>query len=154
MKVDINQIKKLRTETHAPVIDVKKALEETEGNVEAAKKILMKKGFEKAAKKAQRATKAGRVFVYQHHSGTVSAMLELYSETDFVARNEVFENLGREIVMQIASMNPKNEKVLVNQDYIRDPGKKVGDLVKEAIAKTGENIKLGRFVRMELGENS
>ena len=79
-------------------------------------------------------------------------MVELLCETDFVARNELFQALGKDIAMQVASMEPKNVKDLENQDFIKDPSKKVSDLIKEVIAKTGENIKIGRIYRLELGK--
>ena len=79
-------------------------------------------------------------------------MVELMCETDFVARTDEFKELAHEISMQVASMNPKDVKVLEKQEYIRDPSKTIGDLVKEAIAKLGENITIGRFQRFELGK--
>lgn len=148
MAISIDQIKKLREETGAPIADIKRALELSGGNEEKAKEALIKSGFERADKKAARQTKAGRVFSYIHHSGTVGAIITLLCETDFVARTDEFQNLGREIAMQVASMNPESKEELLNQDYIRDAGKKIETLIKEVIAKTGENIQLKDFKRL------
>lgn len=148
MAISIDQIKKLREETGAPIADIKRALESSGGNEEKAKEALIKSGFERADKKAARQTKAGRVFSYIHHSGTVGAIITLLCETDFVARTDEFQNLGREIAMQVASMNPESKEELLNQDYIRDAGKKIETLIKEVIAKTGENIQLKDFKRL------
>lgn len=150
MKISIDQIKKLREETGAGVADVKKALEEAGGDEKKAKQILREQGFAKASQKAGRETGAGWVFSYVHHSGRVGAILALECETDFVARNEEFKKLGQEIVMQIASMNPESVKELLLQEYIREPGKTVGDLLREVIAKTGENIQIREIGRFEI----
>ena len=146
MKATTDQIRKLRNATGAPVMRVKQVLEEQEGDEKKAEKILKKEGFEKAAKRKDRETSAGVVSSYVHHSGKVAALVELMCETDFVARNDLFVNLGKDLAMQVASMNPKNAKDLEKQDFIKDPSKKISDLVKEVIAKTGENIRIGRSV--------
>lgn len=150
MTISIDQIKKLRNETGAPIHEIKKALDEANGNETKAREILKKSGFERAAKKAERETKAGRAFSYIHHSGTVGAVIVLLCETDFVARTDEFQNLGREIAMQVASMNPKDVEELLTQDYIRDSGKIIETLIKEVIAKTGENIQIKNFQRLEV----
>ena len=147
MKIDAKTIKKLREQTGAPVIRVKKVLDEVKGDVKKAEKILRKEGFEKAAKRLDRDTKEGRVFSYVHHSGKVASLVELLCETDFVARNELFQQLGKDLAMQVASMGEKN---LEGQDFIKDPKKKIKDLVKEVIAKTGENVKIGKTSRMQI----
>jgi small subunit ribosomal protein S2 len=144
-------VKKLREKTGAPIVRVKEVLEE-EGDVKKAEKILKKEGFEKASKRKERETSQGVIETYVHHSGKVASVVELLSETDFVARNKVFRDLAHDLALQIASMGAKDAEDLKKQDFIRDPKKKVGDLVKEAIAKTGENIRIGRVFRIELGE--
>ena len=149
-KVQISQIKKVREGTGASVIDVKKALEEAGGDERKARELLRQKGFEKAEKKAGRTVSAGRIFTYVHHSGTVGSMVSLVCETDFVARTDEFQLLGREIAMQVASMNPVNVDDLMKQEYIREPGKTIETLVKEVIAKTGENIKINQIARFEI----
>src|SRR3989344_1364323 len=140
-KITADQIRKLREKTGAPVMRVKKLLEELKGNEAKAEEILMKEGFEKASKRAERETSQGKIFTYVHHTGKVASVVELLCETDFVARNELFENLGKDLALQVSAMG---EKDLEKQEFIKDPGKKMGDLVKEVIAKTGENINLGK----------
>lgn len=147
-KLNVKQIKKLREATGAGVMRAKQVLEETNGDEKKALSILKKEGFEKVEKKAARETKEGRIFSYVHFSGKVASLVELFSETDFVARNDLFTALGRDIAMQVASMG---EKDLAKQDFIKDSSKKVGELIKEVMAKTGENIRLGRVFRVELG---
>ncbi len=148
-KLNIELIKKLKEATGAPIIRIKKVLEEFEGNEKKAFKVLEKEGFEKAAKREGRETSQGKVFVYAHHTGKVVAVVELFCETDFVSRNELFETLGKDIAMQTASMG---EKDIEKQEFIKDPSKKIGDLIKAVIAKTGENIRLGKIIRVELGK--
>ena len=148
-KIGVETVKKLRESTGAPVIRVKKVLEEVKGNEKKAFGILQKEGFEKAAKREGRETGQGKVFSYVHHTGKVASVVELFSETDFVARNELFETLGRDIALQVASMG---EKDLPKQEFIKDPAKRIEDLVKEVIAKTGENVRIGRAFRVELGK--
>lgn len=146
----LEQIKELREKTGAGVMDAKRALEEAGGDMKKAEEIIRAKGFAKAETKAQREAKAGLVCTYSHQ-GRVGVMVEVNCETDFVAKNPEFENLCREIALQIASMEPKDVEELLTQDYIRDGSRKVGDLVKELISKTGENIQVRRFERFELG---
>ena len=152
MKIDVSLIRKLKEETGAPVIRVKKVLEEQGGDKKKAFEILRKEGFEKASKREGRETSQGLVESYIHHSGKVASLVELLCETDFVARNELFKALAHDLALQVASLEAKNVKELSEQEFIKDPTKKVGDLVKEVIAKTGENIVIGRFFRVKLGE--
>lgn len=151
MAVNIDDLKKLRAETSASIGDVRKALEESEGDLKAARAWLQKKGFERAEKKGDRVTEQGLVEAYIHANGKIGVLVELLCETDFVARTDEFKTLAKEISMQVAAMNPKNVEELLDQDYIRDGSKKIGDLVKETIAKLGENITLKRFSRLEIG---
>lgn len=139
MKVKIEDIKKLRAETGAGVADCRQALEET-GDYKAAKEWLRKKGIEKAAKKAEREVKAGMVFSYVHHTGRLGSMVALACETDFVAKTDDFQKLGKELALQVASTQPESVEALLEQEYIRDSSKKISDLVKEVIGKLGENI--------------
>lgn len=151
MKISMDLIRKLKEETGAPVIRVKKVLEEVKGDEKKAFDILRKEGFEKAEKKGERVTAEGRVFSYIHHTGKIGCLVEILCETDFVARNELFQELGKHLAMQVSFTNPKDAKELEGQEFIKDPSKKMLDLVKEVIAKTGENIKIGRIARIELG---
>lgn len=151
MAVDTQLIKQLREKTSAGIADCREALEESKGDLKKAEEILRKKGFEKAAKKGDRATNSGLVESYVH-GGRIGVLVELLCETDFVARTDEFKTLAHEIALQVSSMNPKDNKTLLDQEYIRDASKKISDLVTETIAKLGENITLGRFSRVELGK--
>jgi elongation factor Ts len=152
MALDFDLIRKLREETGAPVIRVKKVLEEVGGDVKKATSVLQKEGFEKVAKREGRNTSQGLIETYAHHSGKVASVVELLCETDFVARNELFKVLAHDLALQVASIETKDVKELLKQDFIKDPGKKIEDLVKEVIVKTGENIRIGRIYRIELGK--
>jgi elongation factor Ts len=147
-KINIEQIKKLREETGVAIIRIREVLEEVKGDEKKALAILKKEGIEKAAKREGRSTSEGKIFVYAHHTGKVVGVVELLCETDFVARNELFETLGKDIAMQVASMG---EVKLLDQEFIKDPSKTISDLLKELIAKTGENVRIGRVFRVELG---
>jgi len=146
-KIDINLIKKLREETGVPIVRIRDILEEVGGDEKKALEILKKEALEKVEKRGGRETHQGKIFAYVHHTGKVASLVELLCETDFVARNEIFESLGRNLAMQVASMGDEN---LETQAFIKDPSKTVSDLIKEVIAKTGENIKLGKVVRLEI----
>lgn len=150
--INTEEIKKLRIATGAGVISCKKALEEARGDFARAKEIL-KKDFEIVAqKKAERTTGQGIIEAYVHGQ-KIGVLLELNSETDFVSRNKVFQDLAHELVMQIASMKPANLGELLAQPYIRDEKILIKDLITQKQAIIGENIRLKRFVRFELGEN-
>ena len=152
MKVTADQIRKLREKTGAPMIRVKKVLVEVKGDNQKAEKILKKEGFEKASKRGERETSQGLIETYVHHSGKVASIVELLCETDFVARNKLFRELAHNLTLQVASMGAKDAKELEKQEFIRDPSKKISDLVREVITKTGENIRIGRIFRIELGK--
>lgn len=151
MAIDIELLKKLREETGAGIADCRVALEESKGDLSKAKDILKQKGLDKAADKADREVKAGVVETYSH-GGKIGVLVEVLCETDFVAKTDDFKNLAHELALQIASMNPESSDDLLKQDYVRDSGQKIEDLVKSAIAKLGENIQVGRFSRVALGE--
>lgn len=151
MKVNVTDIKKLRQKTGAGIADSRRALDEAKGDFEKAEKLVRSWGIEKAESKSSRVAGAGLVETYVHN-GRVGVMVEVNCETDFVARTDEFKNLAHEIAMQISAMNPKDVKDLLAQDYIRDSSKKVENLVKETIAKVGENIVIRRFSRYELGK--
>jgi len=149
---DIELLKKLRNETLVSIADCRKALDESKNDYKKALDILRKSGLEKAAKKADRATPQGIIESYIHQNGRVGALVEVSCETDFVARTDVFKNLVHEVCMQVAAMDPKDVKALLKQEYIKDSSRTMEDLVKEVIAKLGENIVLKRFQRFEVGE--
>ena len=144
-------IAKLRLETGAGVMDCKKAIDESDGDYEQAKKILSVNAQAIAKKKAERSAKQGLIECYCH-SGKIGVVLELNCETDFVARNDEFKALAKDLAMQIASMNPKDVDELLAEEFIKDPSVKVKDLVEQLIGKVGENIQIKRFIRYELGE--
>ncbi|HTK03345.1 MAG TPA: elongation factor Ts [Alphaproteobacteria bacterium] len=148
-KINIELIKKLREESGASIVRIQKLLEEFNGDEVKALEVLKKEGFEKAEKRTERETGQGKIFTYSHHTGKVVSVVELLCETDFVAKNELFETLGKELALQVASMG---EEDVESQDFVKDPSKKVSELIKEVIAKTGENVRLGRVVRMEIGK--
>ena len=150
-KITVELIKKLREQTGGGVIECKKALEDSNGNLEKAAEFLKKHGIEKAEKKADRVTTAGSIETYTHAGGKVGSMVELLCETDFVARTDDFKNLAHELCLQIAAMDPGTVDNLNEQVYIRDGKTLIKDLVKSVIAKVGENIKISRIYRAELG---
>lgn len=151
MEIPLELIKKLRSETGAGIADCRQALSESDGDMEKAKDWLKQKGLDKAASKGEREVKAGIVEVYSH-SGRVGVLVELLCETDFVARTDDFKSLAHELALQIASMNPSSLEDLLSQEYIRDNSLTVEQLVKTTIGKLGENIQIGRFERIALGE--
>lgn len=130
-------------------MDCKRALEEASGDFNRALKIIEEKGILKSEKKSDRATNAGLIEPYIHGE-RIGVLLDIRCETDFVARTEDFKKLSHEIAMHIAAMSPESVDVLLKQDYIRDPGATIDELIRKAIAKLGENIKIERFCRYEL----
>lgn len=144
---DISKLKQLRAETGISFSLCKKALEESKNNIEAAKKLLNKWGVAKAQDKSTRSTEAGIIFSYVHHNKKVASLIQLACETDFVSGNKEFQALGQELAMQVASIRAETNEEFLEQEYIRDPSKKISDLIKEAVLKFGENIKIVKFVR-------
>jgi len=153
MAADIEIIKQIREETKAGVMDVQRALAEANGDVEKAKEIIRQKGLARAEKKSDREVKSGFIYAYIHSNQKVGVLIELNCETDFVAKNDDFVTLAKEIGMQVAAMNATSVEDLLSQPYIRDPKQTMEDVIKSTIGKFGENITLRRFVRYELGES-
>lgn len=164
--VSTDDVKRLREETGAGVMDSKRALEQAGGDFEKARLVLREQGAAAAAKRSERATSQGIVEAYIHGGGRIGALVEVNCETDFVARTDTFRALARDVAMQVAAMNPlglavedvpddapgdKGQHALLTQPFIKDSSKTIGDLVKDAIATTGENVKITRFSRFELG---
>ena len=149
-----DHVKRLREETGAGVMDCKRALDEAKGDFENAKALIKERGLAKAKEKADREAKEGVVEAYVHAGGRIGAMVELSSETDFVARNPDFKGLAKEIAMQVAAMDPTNVDQLLEQPYIRDSSKTIGELVTSIAATTGENVRVKRFKRFELGQSN
>lgn len=191
----IDKLKQLREQTCASMVECRKALEESGGDLAEAAKIIRRKGSDLAGKKAGRETKQGLIEAYIHVNGKIGVLLELSCETDFVVRNEMFKELAHDLAMHIAAMNPQytssidipqeiieeekkiyqeqlessgkpqnivdqiiegkirkhNEEIcLLSQPFVKNQDLSVQDYINEAIAKIGENIKVGRFVRFEI----
>ena len=197
MAVSMESIKELRAMTGAGMMDVKKTLEETDGDLEKAAALLRERGIAKAEKKADRAATEGLIGTYVHHNGKIGVMVELNCETDFVARNEQFQQLARDLAIHVAMANPAArsredldadvveqerealraeakaegkpdaivekmvegrmnkyfaDTVLLEQPFVKDEEKTVEELIKEAVATIGENIQVGAFHRIAIGE--
>jgi elongation factor Ts len=166
-KISANDVKSLRERTGAGVMECKRALQESGGDADRAVALLEEWGAAKAAKRSERETSQGLVECYIHAGGRVGAMVELNCETDFVARTDDFKGLAHDIAMQVVGASPlavseedlpagadgdPAELCLMRQVYIKDTSKSVEDVVKEIISKTGENIRVRRFARFQLGE--
>lgn len=165
--VTTSDIKRLREETGAGVMDAKRALEEASGDFDEARKLVRQQGIAAAVKRSERETSQGVIEAYIHGQGRIGALVEVQCETDFVARTDTFKQLAKDIAMQVAAMNPlgltpedvpedvsgnREEYALLKQSFIREPSQTIEDLVQTAIGQTGENIKIGKFSRFELGE--
>lgn len=148
-------------------MDSKKALELTSGDLDKAEGVLREKGLAKAATKSDRTTAEGLVGSYIHAGSRIGALIELKCETDFVARTPEFADLAHNIAMQVAAMNPMfldesempkdnperaDEVCLLQQAFIKDTSKSIGDLIMDTRARVGENVRVSRFTRFGLGE--
>ncbi|NWF78340.1 MAG: translation elongation factor Ts [Chloroflexi bacterium] len=166
MKISIEAVKELRTRTNAGVIECNKALLEASGDLEKALEILRKRGLAIAEKKKEAAVAEGVIEAYIHHNKRVGALVELNCETDFVARTAEFKELAHDLAMQIAATAPQflaiedmppqaeadpQKACLLSQPFVKDPTKTVQEIIAATIAKVGENIKVRRFARFELG---
>lgn len=152
MAVTASEVKKLREETGAGMMDCKKALDEAQGDYQQALKLVEERGLAKAAKKADRETSQGYLGAYVHTNGLVGAIIELCCETDFVARNEEFRALAKDIAMQVTAMAPDTEAELLEQELIKNPDQTVDMAIKTLSGKVGEKIALGKFVRLAIGQ--
>ncbi|MFH0914631.1 MAG: elongation factor Ts [Chloroflexota bacterium] len=166
MEIPIEKIKELRERCGAGIMDCRKALTEAGGDIDQALESLKCKGAQIAQKVVERETAEGLVDAYIHTGGRVGAMVEVNCETDFVARTDEFKHLAHELAMQVAAVAPKfvsQEDIpsgteadptcdcLLLQPYIRDPSRTIKDIITEVIARVGENIRVKRFARFELG---
>ena len=177
MAISASQVKELREKSGAGIMECKRALEETDGNVERAINLLKQQGLAKADKKAGRAASQGVIEPYIHGAGRIGALVEVNCETDFVARTEDFKTLAHDLAMQVAATDPKYvdaetipeadfadlEKEygdraraiaavsLLDQPFIKDAKVTIRDLIRESIGKLGENIQVRRFARFEVG---
>lgn len=167
MKISTAMVKELRDQSGAGVMECRSILIETEGDIEKALQTLREKGLARAEKKSQRVTAEGLVEAYVHTGGRIGAMVEVNCETDFVARTDEFKELAHQLAMQVVAMSPRFISVeeipegsdidpaadcLLSQPYIKDQAKTVQDIITETIARVGENIKVRRFARFELGD--
>jgi elongation factor Ts len=152
MAISMDAIKQLREETGAGIMDAKRALEESNGDMDQAREWIKQRGLAKAEKKSDRETKEGYIASYVHTTGKVAAMVEILCETDFVARNEEFQSMAKSVAMQVASMAPTDVEELLAQDFIKDPSLTIEELVKGLSGKIGEKFVVNRFVRYNLGE--
>jgi elongation factor Ts len=194
--ISAQKVKELRERTGAGMMDCKRALQEADGDLEKAVVLLRERGQATAAKKAGRDAREGTISSYIHPGGRLGVLIEVNSETDFVARNEDFQKLVRDIAMQVAGLDPKYvtidsipeaeleakraelladeqtlkkpegvraqivegqlrkwyQSVVLYEQPFRDTDHNVGDLITDAIARIGENIRVRRFVRYQLGE--
>ena len=150
--ISADDIKTLREQTGAGVMDIKTALAEAGGDNKKALLILKEKGVAKAAKKGERATGQGLIHSYIHGEGRIGVLLEVNVETDFVARNAEFRDLVHDLALHIAASSPESVDELLGQPFVRDGATTVRDVVNQKIAKLGENIKVKRFTRYVLGE--
>ncbi len=167
MKVTAASVKDLREQSGAGIMDCRNALLETEGDIEKAIELLKQQSLYKVERKKSRATSQGLIEAYVHTGGRIGAVVEVNCETDFVARTNEFKELSHHLAMQIAAMTPQyisSEEIpegsgaepkatcLLHQPFIKNPDMTVQDIINETIAKVGENIKVGRFTRFQLGE--
>lgn len=150
MANNIELIKELRDSTGFSFDQIKKALQEAAGDKNRALEILKAHGASVAQKKSARTTGEGVVEAYIHATRKVGSMVELLCETDFVARNPLFTELAHEVAMHIAAMDPESLNELLKQPFIKDQDITVEDLIRGYIAKIGENIKIGKFIRFQL----
>ena len=198
MSISAQVVKELREKTGAGMMDCKKALVDSKGDMAKAVDFLRKSGIAKAEKKGSRDVKEGIVYSYIHHGGRLGVLVEVNCETDFVAKTDGFKELVHNIAMQIAATNPVavsskdiskeliekekeiftaqakdsgkpdniiekivegrvqkyfQEVCLVEQPFIKDPDKRVGDIITETVATLGENITIGRYIRYAVGES-
>lgn len=166
MKIPVEAVKELRSRTSAGIAECNKALLEANGDLEKALEILRRRGLAVAEKKKERIVTEGIVEAYVHHNRRLGVLVELNCETDFVARTPEFQTLAHDLAMQIAATSPlfvSSEEIpagtdidpqtacLLDQPFIKDPTKPVKEIIAETIAKVGENIKVRRFARFELG---
>jgi len=148
--ISSEQIKNLRGQTGVSIIACKQVLQEAEGDFEKALSLLAERGAEVAEAKSDKATKAGIIDSYIHPTRQIGVLLELRSETDFVAKTADFQNLAHDISMHIAASCPQDVEELLHQPFIKKPETTISDFIKESIQKFGENIEISRFIRFNI----
>ena len=147
------QIKELREKTGISVALCKKALEESKGDIAKALKILSRESEALADKKSGRELNAGALDVYLHTAKNIAVLVDLRSETDFVSKNEAFTSLAHDLAIHIAASSPSSVEELMEQNYVTDPALKIRDLIRGAVQKFGENIRIARFTRYSLSDS-
>lgn len=150
MSFNTDALKKLRGETNVSVMTCKKALDEAGGNFDKAREILKRESEAIAVKKSERETKAGVIDSYIHSNRKIGTLIELRSETDFVANTAEFRALAHDIAMQIAASSPQSVEELLEQESLKNPGLNIGEIIKGAIQKFGEKIEVVRFEKFSL----
>ena len=150
MASNLDKIKILRESTGLSFNEIKKAIDEANGDETKAREILQKLGVSMAAKKSARQVKEGVVESYIHNTRKVGSMIELLCETDFVARNMEFQKLAKDVSMHIAAMRPGSVEELLEQPFVKDQDLTIKELINQGIAKLGENIQIGRFEVFEI----
>lgn len=150
-EISLQEVKRLRELTGVGITDAKQALVEAKGNFDKALEQMRKKGLTKAEKRAEREARAGLIGSYVH-DGRIGVLVEVNCETDFVAKTDEFKILVKDLCLHIAASEPEDVSGLLEQPYVKTPETTVGELVKEHVAKLGENIVVRRFTRMVLGE--
>ena len=166
MKIPTEAIKEVRGRTDGGILECKNALLEASGDIEKAIEILKRHGLTIAERKKERIASEGVIEAYIHHTKQIGALVELNCETDFVAHTDEFRELARNLAMQVAATSPQfitveempaetkvdpQSRCLLSQPFIKDPNKTVQEIIAETIAKVGENIRVQRFARFELG---
>ena len=149
-QTDVEKVKHLRENTGFSFNEIKKALDEARGEESRAGEILKAHGVKMAEKKSSRAVKEGVISSYIHATKKLGSMVELLCETDFVARNNEFQNLAHELAMHIAALKPGSVSDLLEQPYVKDQDMTVKDLINSYVAKLGENIQIGQFEIFEI----
>ena len=148
--IKATDVKKLREVTGSSIMAIKKALEAAQGDFTKAQELLASLGEDIAKSKASRQTRSGVVDAYIHNGAKTGAIVELYCETDFVARSEEFKTLAHDIAMQVVVINPGDEKELLESAFIKNESETIKEYVDKKIALLGENINIGKFSRLEL----
>jgi elongation factor Ts len=149
--ISIDEIKRLRQLTGVGISDAKKALQDAGGDFDKALEEMRQKGLTKAEKRGEREARAGLIGSYVH-DGRIGVLVEVNCETDFVAKTDEFKELVKDLTLHIAASDPEDLDELLEQPFVKDSAKTVGDVVQEANAKLGENIVVRRFSRLALGE--
>jgi len=148
--VSSSEVKNLRELTGVSMMECKRALEESQGDIAKAQQWLKERGLQVAEKKSARSTGAGLVEAYLHATGRIGALIEVLCETDFVAKNPIFKELAHDLAMQVAVVDPQDLEALMSSPSIKNESETVSDLINSKIALIGENIKIGRFVRFQI----